>query len=177
MISKGKKYVDVSFLRSFLQHAVLVLGTDVSEFVEFQIQTKYSKLIRWFVLCWFRNFFPTIRTMQKWNPNMRDLNCLEMSSRIPFVFFQILKHDIKSKWTLDIQANHEVQRRRRRRRYKIKSETARFLLFRDPKYKLDHKLHLESRIVKVFLKRFANSFAWWTFVKNHEKFDLRTHQH
>ena len=85
-----------------------------------------------------------------------------MSSRIPFVFFQILKHDIKSKWTLDIQANHEVQRRRR---YKIKSETARFLLFRDPKYKLDHKLHLESRIVKVFLKRFANSFAWWTFVK------------
>ena len=164
MISKGKKYVDVSFLRSFLQHAVLVLGTDVSEFVEFQIQTKYSKLIRWFVLCWFRNFFPTIRTMQKWNPNMRgDLNCLEMSSRIPFVFFQILKHDIKSKWTLDIQANHEVQRRRRR--YKIKSETARFLLFRDPKYKLDHKLHLESRIVKVFLKRFANSFAWWTFVK------------
>ena len=92
-----------------------------------------------------------------------DLNCLEMSSRIPFVFFQILKHDIKSKWTLDIQANHEVQRRRRR--YKIKSETARFLLFRDPKYKLDHKLHLESRIVKVFLKRFANSFAWWTFVK------------
>ena len=162
MISKGKKYVDVSFLRSFLQHAVLVLGTDVSEFVEFQIQTKYSKLIRWFVLCWFRNFFPTIQTMQKWNPNMKDLNCLEMSSRIPFVFFQILKHDIKSKWTLDIRANHEVQRRRR---YKIKSETARFLLFRDPKYKLDHKLHLESRIVKVFLKRFANSFAWWTFVK------------
>ena len=82
----------------------------------------------------------------------------------PFCFFQILIHDIKSKWTLDIQANHEVQRRRRRR-YKIKSETARFLLFRDPKYKLDHKLHLESRIVKVFLKRFANSFAWWTFVK------------
>ena len=80
----------------------------------------------------------------------------------PFCFFQILKHDIKSKWTLDIQANHEVQRRRR---YEIKSETARFLLFRDPKYKLDHKLHLESRIVKVFLKRFANSFAWWTFVK------------